>query len=47
MFDPNGTTKPTDAQTVDQIKAYMDKHGIAYTSTMSKADLLNAVNGGE
>ncbi|WP_270512900.1 hypothetical protein [Limosilactobacillus portuensis] len=38
--------KPTTAQTVDQIKAYMDVHGLAYTSTMSKDDLLNVVNGG-
>jgi hypothetical protein len=25
---------------VDEIKAYMDKHGIAYTSTDNKPDLL-------
>nr|DAH72965.1 MAG TPA: dimeris T4 recombination endonuclease VII [Caudoviricetes sp.] len=45
-FDPRGSVKPTTAQTVDQIKAYMDAHGLSYTSTMSKDDLLNVVNGG-
>ena len=32
--------KPTSANTVDEIKKYMDAHNIAYTSTDNKADLL-------
>lgn len=45
VFDPSGSIKPTNDQTVEQIKAYMDKHKIAYTSSMAKTDLLKAVNG--
>ncbi|MBE4709814.1 hypothetical protein HCZ95_06595 [Limosilactobacillus fermentum] len=43
---PSGSaddTKPTDANTVDQIKAYLDAHGISYTSSMTKSDLLALV----
>ena len=36
--------KPTDANTVDEIKAYLDKHGIDYTGKTTKADLLALVN---
>ena len=35
--------KPTEANTVAEIKAYLDAHGIAYTSDMLKADLLALV----
>nr|WP_158660368.1 hypothetical protein [Limosilactobacillus fermentum] len=35
--------KPTDANTVDQIKAYLDSHNISYTSSMTKSDLLALV----
>lgn len=45
-FDPTGSVKPTDAQTVDQIKAYMDAHNLKYTTNTTKADLLKIVNGG-
>ncbi|WP_255505082.1 hypothetical protein [Limosilactobacillus walteri] len=38
--------KPTEIQTVDQIKAYLDAHGIKYQTTMTKPDLLALVNGG-
>nr|DAY91072.1 MAG TPA: LAMINA-ASSOCIATED POLYPEPTIDE 2 PROTEIN, INNER NUCLEAR MEMBRANE [Caudoviricetes sp.] len=38
--------KPTDTQTVDQIKAYLDAHNISYTTTMTKPELLGLVNGG-
>lgn len=36
-------TKPTDANTVAEIKAYLDSQGISYTSTMAKAELLALV----
>ena len=35
--------KPTEANTVAEIKAYLDAHRIAYTSDMLKADLLALV----
>jgi large subunit ribosomal protein L20 len=35
--------KPTSANTVDEIKAYLDEHGINYSSTMKKAELLALV----
>ncbi|MBB1086377.1 hypothetical protein H5R63_06230 [Limosilactobacillus sp. WF-MA3-C] len=35
--------KPTSANTVDEIKSYLDKHGISYTSTMKKDELLALV----
>lgn len=35
--------KPTSANTVEEIKAYLDKHGIEYSSTALKADLLKLV----
>lgn len=35
--------KPTSANTVDEIKRYLDSHGIAYTTTMKKDDLLALV----
>jgi hypothetical protein len=44
-FNPAGDVKPTDAQTIPEIKAYMDAHKISYTSTMAKGDLLAAING--
>ncbi|OQQ76611.1 hypothetical protein B6U64_04640 [Ligilactobacillus salivarius] len=42
-FDPSGDVKPTDANTVTEIKAYLDAHNISYTSSASKADLLKLV----
>ncbi|MDW5473225.1 hypothetical protein DB324_01180 [Limosilactobacillus reuteri] len=39
--DNNGAdVKPTNANTVDEIKKYLDDHGIAYTSTDTKDQLL-------
>lgn len=35
--------KPTDANTVEEIKAYLDKHGIDYTGKTTKSDLLALV----
>ncbi|CAJ2232169.1 hypothetical protein [Fructilactobacillus sanfranciscensis] len=32
--------KPTDANTIEEIKAYLDKHGIAHNGVTLKADLL-------
>ncbi|MGQ7546272.1 Ish1 domain-containing protein [Streptococcus suis] len=32
--------KPTSANTVPEIKAYLDSQGIPYTSSMSKTELL-------
>lgn len=43
-FDPNGSVKPTDAQTVAEIKAYMDAHSIAYSASDTKQQLLDKVN---
>ncbi|GAB6741397.1 hypothetical protein BOVMAS36_14430 [Streptococcus uberis] len=36
-------TKPTDANTVAEIKAYLDSQGISYTTSMTKAELLALV----
>ena len=42
--DVNGAdVKPTSANTVDDIKKYLDSHGISYTSAMKKDDLLALV----
>lgn len=43
-FDPKGSVKPTDAQTVAEIKAYMDAHSIAYNASDTKQQLLDKVN---
>lgn len=43
-FDPHGSTKPTDSQTIPEIKAYLDSHNITYASNASKADLLALAN---
>ena len=39
-FDPNGSVKPTNDQTIQQIKAYLDAHHISYLASASKSDLL-------
>ncbi|WP_308556126.1 HeH/LEM domain-containing protein [uncultured Lactobacillus sp.] len=36
-------TKPTDANTVEEIKSYLDSHGISYPSNALKSDLLRLV----
>lgn len=36
--------KPTDANTVAEIKAWLDAHGVSYSSSAVKADLLALVN---
>lgn len=36
--------KPTDANTVAEIKAWLDAHGVSYPSSAVKADLLALVN---
>lgn len=35
---------PTEANTITEIKAYLDTKGISYTSSMTKAELLNLIN---
>ncbi|WP_155889582.1 HeH/LEM domain-containing protein [Ligilactobacillus equi] len=35
--------KPTSANTVAEIKSYLDDKGISYTSSMSKSQLLELV----
>lgn len=42
-FDPNGETKPTDAQTIDEIKAWLTAHAIDFTGKTLKAELLALV----
>ena len=42
-FDPNGETKPTDAQTIDEIKAWLTAHSIDFSGKTLKADLLALV----
>lgn len=42
-FDPKGNVKPTDSNTIAEIKAYLDAHSISYSSSASKADLLKLV----
>ena len=42
-FNPKGDVKPTDANTVTEIKAYLDAHSISYSSSAAKADLLKLV----
>ncbi|WP_225415747.1 hypothetical protein [Ligilactobacillus salivarius] len=42
-FDPSGDVKPTDANTVTEIKAYLDAHSISYSSSATKVDLLKLV----
>ncbi|WP_420704569.1 HeH/LEM domain-containing protein [Leuconostoc mesenteroides] len=37
-------TKPTDANTVAEIKAWLDAHNVSYPSNAVKADLLALVN---
>lgn len=39
----NAPIKPTDANTVAEIKAYLDGEGIEYPSNATKADLLALV----
>ncbi len=36
--------KPTDANTVAEIKAWLDAHNVSYSSSAVKADLLALVN---
>ncbi|MBB1109507.1 hypothetical protein H5S11_03330 [Limosilactobacillus sp. pH52_RY] len=43
-FNPNGDIKPTEDQTIPEIKAYLDAHKISYASSASKPDLLALVN---
>lgn len=42
-FDPAGDTKPTDANTVDEIKSWLTAHSIDFTGKTVKADLLALV----
>lgn len=42
-YDSKTDVKPTDSNTVDEIKAYLDKNGIKYDSNAKKADLLKLV----
>ncbi|RND38963.1 hypothetical protein FAM18132_00953 [Lacticaseibacillus paracasei] len=42
-FDPNGSVKPTDAQTVDEIKAWLTAHKIDLNGKTEKPDLLKLV----
>lgn len=42
-FDPNGDVKPTDANTVAEITAWLDAHTIDHTGKTVKADLLALV----
>ncbi|WP_225423431.1 hypothetical protein [Lacticaseibacillus paracasei] len=42
-FDPNGSVKPTDAQTVDEIKAWLTAHSIDLNGKTAKSDLLALV----
>lgn len=42
-FDPEGDVKPTDANTVADIKAWLTAHSIDYTGKTVKADLLALV----
>lgn len=44
MPDSENVSVPTEANTVTEIKAYLDSKGISYTSSMTKAELLNLVN---
>lgn len=42
-FDPNGDVKPTEANTVAEITAWLDAHTIDHTGKTVKADLLALV----
>ncbi|WP_415340897.1 hypothetical protein [Enterococcus faecium] len=42
-FDPNGNTKPTDTQTIEEIKAWLIAHTIDFAGKTLKADLLALV----
>ncbi|MDT2648029.1 hypothetical protein P7D50_09490 [Enterococcus dongliensis] len=42
-FDPEGDVKPTDANTVEEIKAWLTAHSIDFTGVTLKADLLALV----
>ncbi|WP_430522008.1 HeH/LEM domain-containing protein [Limosilactobacillus ingluviei] len=42
---PSPDVKPTSANTVEEIKAYLDAHQITYPSSALKADLLALVGG--
>ncbi|ELB36624.1 hypothetical protein ACMWAM_001915 [Enterococcus faecium] len=42
-FDPNGNTKPTDTQTIEEIKAWLTAHTIDFAGKTLKADLLALV----
>jgi len=44
MPDSEIVSVPTEANTITEIKAYLDTKGISYTSSMTKAELLNLVN---
>lgn len=42
-FDPKGNVKPTDANTVADITAWLDAHNISHSGVTAKADLLALV----
>ncbi|WDF81817.1 hypothetical protein PQ472_07745 [Lacticaseibacillus pabuli] len=42
-FDPTGSVKPTDSNTVSDITAWLDAHSIDHTGKTLKADLLALV----
>lgn len=42
-FDPEGDVKPTNDNTVEEIKAWLTAHGIDYTGKTLKSDLLALV----
>gem|GEM_PF-666979 len=42
-FDPAGEVKPTEANTVDEIKAWLTAHTIGFAGKTLKADLLALV----
>lgn len=42
-FDPEGDVKPTNDNTVDEIKAWLTAHDIEYTGKTLKSDLLTLV----
>lgn len=42
-FDPKGNVKPTDANTVADITAWLDAHNVSHSGVTAKADLLALV----
>lgn len=43
VFDPQGDTKPTNANTVEEIKAWLTAHAIDFSGKTFKSDLLALV----